>query len=274
MRRLWLAAMMFGAVTAAHAADLPDLPVLRGGLTDGLTRSSTNWAGFYVGGQAGYGTSTENFGGSNTNLLTPLLDHNVIQQMDVQNWNLGLGKVSQHGTGFGGFAGYNWQFDDVVVGAEVSYLHGAYGGTSTASKELISGAALTDSFFHDVRVDSSASIQITDMATFRGRAAYAYGCFLPYIFGGVGFGNANISRTVTIYDSIATSALGPWSQPFVNGATDVRHNNLVVGYSGGLGIDVALMAGLFMRAEWEYARYTTVVDTSVNTVRVGLGYKF
>ena len=57
-------------------------------------------------------------------------------------------------------------------------------------------------------------------------------------------------------------------------ATDERHNNLIVGYSGGLGIDVSLTAGLFMRAEWEYARYTTVVDTSINTVRAGLGYKF
>ncbi|MBR0798391.1 porin family protein [Bradyrhizobium jicamae] len=275
MRRLLLAAMMFGAVSGARAADLPDLPVLRGGFTDdSLSRSSTNWSGFYIGGQGGYGTSTENFGGSNANLLAGLLDHNVIQQMDVANWNLGLGKVSQHGTGFGGFAGYNWQYDDVVVGAEMSYLHGTYGGTSIATKELVSGTALTDSFFHDVRVDSSASIQITDMATFRGRAGYAWGCLLPYIFGGVGFGNANISRSVTVHDAVSATALGTFIplQPLT--ATEERHNNLIVGYSGGLGIDVSLTAGLFMRAEWEYARYTTVVDTSVNTVRLGLGYKF
>lgn len=274
MRRLLLAAMMLGAVTSARAADLPDLPILRGGFTDGLTRSSTNWSGFYIGGQASYGSSNENFGGTNTNLLAGLLDHNVIQQMDVANWNLGLGKQSQHGTGYGAFAGYNWQFEDVVVGAEVSYVHGAYGGSSTATKELVSGTALSDSFFHDVRVDSSASIQITDMATFRGRAAYAWGCFLPYIFGGVGFGNANISRSVTVYDAVSTTALGNFTALMPLSATDERHNNLVVGYSGGLGIDINLMAGLFMRAEWEYARYTTVVDTSVNTVRVGLGYKF
>jgi len=29
-----------------------------------------------------------------------------------------------------------------------------------------------------------------------------------------------------------------------------------------------------MRAEWEYVRFTSAVDTSVNTVRAGLGYKF
>ena len=26
--------------------------------------------------------------------------------------------------------------------------------------------------------------------------------------------------------------------------------------------------------EWEYARFTTVVDTNVSTGRIGLGYKF
>jgi opacity protein-like surface antigen len=29
-----------------------------------------------------------------------------------------------------------------------------------------------------------------------------------------------------------------------------------------------------MRAEWEYARFSGAVDTSINTVRAGLGYKF
>jgi opacity protein-like surface antigen len=35
-----------------------------------------------------------------------------------------------------------------------------------------------------------------------------------------------------------------------------------------------LAAGLFLRAEWEYVRFASSVDTSVNTVRAGLGYKF
>jgi len=35
-----------------------------------------------------------------------------------------------------------------------------------------------------------------------------------------------------------------------------------------------LISCLFLRAEWEYVRWATVIDTSVNTVRLGLGYKF
>lgn len=271
MRRLLLAAAMCGMITAANAADLP---YLRGGFTDGLSSTSVNWEGAYVGGQAGYGSSDENFTGSNSNMLSALLDHNVVQEMQVPSWNLGMGKQSSRTTGFGAFAGYNWQWEDVVLGLEGSWLHGSFGGTSSASKELISGTALSDSLFHDVAVTSSSSISISDMATFRGRAAYAWGCFLPYAFGGLALGNADITHSVTVHDSIATAITGPFSAPAVLQATDAQHNHLIYGYTAGLGVDVNIVGGLFARAEWEYIRFTSSVDTNINTVRAGIGYKF
>ncbi len=274
MRRFLLVTVMCGVAAGAQAADLPDLPILRGAVTDGMSTSRVNWQGFYVGGQGGYGSSDENFSGSNSNMLAALLDHNVIQQMDVANWNLGLGKQSSRSPGYGGFVGYNWQWTDVVVGLEASYLHGKFGGTSQASKELVSGSALTDGFFHDVAVDSSAAISISDMATFRARAAYAWGCFLPYAFGGIALGNADISRTVVVHDAVSPVITGPFTALTPLTATNVQHNHLIYGYSGGLGVDVNLVGGLFMRAEWEYIRFSSSVDTSINTVRAGLGYKF
>lgn len=274
MRRLLWAAAMCAAMSTAQAADMPGLPILRGAFTDGLTTSRPNWQGFYVGGQAGYGSSDENFSGSNSTMLAALLDHNVIQEMDVANWNLGLGKASHRSGGYGAFVGYNGQWDDVVLGLEVSYLHGTFGGSSSAFKELVSGSALSDGNFHDVAVTSSASISIKDMATFRGRAAYAWGCFLPYMFGGFALGNADISRSVTVNDAVAASASGPFTALVPLTATDAVHNHLIYGYTGGLGLDVNLVGGLFMRAEWEYIRFTSSVDTSINTVRAGLGYKF
>jgi outer membrane immunogenic protein len=274
MRRLLLAAMMFGAASGARAADLPDLPILRGSYTEGLTSSKVNWQGFYVGGQGGYGSSDENFAGSNANMLAALLDHNVIQEMQVSQWNLGLGKQSARSSGYGAFAGYNWQWDDVVLGLEGSYLHGSFGGANHATKALISGSALSDGFFHSVAVDSSASIAVSDMATVRARAAYAWGCFLPYVFAGIALGNADISHSVVVHDAVSAVITGPFTPLGTLTATDVVHNHLVYGYSGGLGIDVNLIGGLFMRAEWEYVRFTATVDTSINTVRAGLGYKF
>jgi opacity protein-like surface antigen len=250
------------------------MPVLRGGFTEGLSHTSVNWAGFYAGAQGGYGSSDENFSRSQENLLAALLSDNVVQEMGVAQWNLGLGKQSARSSAYGAFAGYNWQWDDVVLGLEGSYMHGSFGGTATASKELVSSAALSDNFFHDVAVKSTSSISISDMATLRARAAYSWGCFLPYVFGGIALGNAEIVHTATVADAVSLNALGPFVPLATLSATDALHNHLVYGYTAGLGFDVNLIGGLFLRGEWEYVRFTTTIDTSINTVRAGLGYKF
>ena len=262
---------MFGVVSGATAADMPDF--LRGSLSAGPV-PTVNWQGFYIGAQAGYGSSDENFSGSNSTMLAALLSNNVVEEMGVSRWNLGLGKNSARAPGYGAFTGYNWQWDDVVIGVEASYLHGSFGGKSSAFKALTSGSALSDGFFHSVSVTSSSAISISDMATFRGRAAYSFGCFLPYLFGGLALGNANITRSVLVTDAVSTTILGIFTPLQPLSADDAQHNHLIYGYTAGLGVDVNLVGGLFLRAEWEYIRFTTVVDTNINTVRAGLGYKF
>jgi opacity protein-like surface antigen len=95
------------------------------------------------------------------------------------------------------------------------------------------------------------------------------------LFGGLALGNADISRSVTVQDSGSATAGGPTSITFTPlNATEAVHNHLIYGYTAGLGVDVNLVGGLFMRAEYEYIRFTSTVDTSINTVRAGLGYKF
>jgi opacity protein-like surface antigen len=274
MRRFVLAAVMTGAAWGAQAADLADLPILRGSYTDGPT-SSVNWAGFYLGGQGGYGSADGNFQGSTRNIASKLLADTLIESaMQVSQWDLGLGKTSARNSGFGAFAGYNWQWDEAVLGVEASYLHGTFGGTTSASEERVTTAALSDTFFHDVKATSSAAISISDMATFRGRTGYAFGCFLPYAFGGFALGNADITRSFLVEDRRGVTASGPFSPPAILSATEGVHNHLIYGYTMGLGMDINLIGGLFMRAEWEYVRFTATVDTTINTVRAGLGYKF
>jgi opacity protein-like surface antigen len=275
MRRFLLVALMFGAVSGAQAADMPDLPILRGGFVDGLTTSGANWQGFYIGGQAGYGSSDENFKGSTANMTRALLADTLIENaMQVSQWNLALGKNSARSSGYGAFAGYNWQWDDVVVGLETSYLHGTFGGSTSATEARSSLTALSDGLFHDVTATSTASISISDMATFRGRAAYAFGCFLPYAFGGFALGNADISRSITVQDVVSLTRFSAGTALAPLTATDAVHNHLIYGYTAGLGVDINLIGGLFMRAEWEYVRFTAAVDTNINTVRAGLAYKF
>jgi outer membrane immunogenic protein len=278
MRRLLLAAVMFGTAAGAHAADMPDF--LRGSLS-GAPAPAVNWQGYYIGGQAGYGSSDENFNGSTSNIISSLLADTLIEnEMGVSQWNLGLGKQSARSSGFGGFAGYNSQWGDVVLGLEASYLHGSFGGAASASESRFD--TLSDNMVHAVTATSQSAIAISDMATLRARAGYAYGSFLPYLFGGVALGDADITRSVTVQDAFGptlASAAAACSTPgspncAILNSSQAQHGHLIYGYSAGAGVDINLIGGLFMRAEWEYVRFASQVDTSINTVRAGLGYKF
>jgi outer membrane immunogenic protein len=282
MRRFLFAAAMMGAVSTAHAADLP---ILRGGITDPLSSTSVNWQGFYVGGQYGYGSSDANLSGTNQGMTAALLANTTIEsELGVSQWPLTLGKTSVQTSAYGGFVGYNWQWTEAVLSAEMSYMHGSFGGTSSASMSRLFSTALSDGFFHAVTSSSSSSISISDMATFRGRAGYAYGSFLPYAFAGVALGSADITRTVNVIDEysptlaplLTTGCPNSSAVPVCASlsATNAQHNHLVYGYSAGLGMDVNLIGGLFLRGEWEYVRFVDQIEVNINTVRAGLGYKF
>ncbi len=275
MRRILLAAVMFGTASCAEAADLSDLPILRGAFSDGLTTRTVYWQGYYIGGQGSYGTSDMNFTGSTRTVAAALLANTAMEAAGgISSWPVGGGKVSAHGHGYGAFAGYNAQWDDVVIGLEANYVHGKFGGsaTGTMSRSFVDSLGYTN----DVTYDSTSSMAISDMATLRLRAGYAFGSFLPYMFGAVALGQADITKTARIHGRSVNAGAAPGFQniPFDLSATDGVYSHLIYGYSGGLGVDMMLTAGLFLRAEWEYVRFTASVDTQVNTVRAGLGYKF
>ncbi|MBN8988285.1 MAG: porin family protein [Rhizobiales bacterium] len=274
MRRFLLAMMICGIAAGAQAADMPDLPILRGGLTEGFSRSSVNWQGVYVGGQAAYGTSNMNFTGSTKTVAARLLSGlEMEQQQNISSWPI-MGKVSTHGEGFGGFVGYNSQWTDVVLGVEANYMHGKFGGSQTDSMSRF--FTLPSGYTDSVTYEGTAKMQISDVGTLRARAGYAYGSFLPYAFAGVALGQANIIRTAHVFGLQVNPAAAPGFQsvPFDVSATEAQYSKLIYGYSFGIGTDIMLMSCLFLRAEWEYVRFATTIDTSVNTVRVGLGYKF
>ena len=194
MRRFLLVAVMCGAVTGAQAADMSDLPFLRGSFTEGLNTSQVNWQGFYVGGQAGYGSSDENLPAPMRPCLPPCWTMTSSRRCRFRNEISVSEGNSTRSSAFGAFAGYNSSMGRRRR-RPGSNLHARQvrGSVSRDHVQLVSGSALSDSFFHDVAVNSSASISISDMATFRARAAYAWGCFLPYMFGGFALGKADIS---------------------------------------------------------------------------------
>src|SRR5882757_4051373 len=196
MRRFLMVAMMFGAVTGARAADLPDLPILRGSVAPSLSASSRNWDGWYAGGQVGYTTADMDFSHSVKTLTNFMLRNSVLQD-PVSQWSL-LSKNHAQATGFGGFVGRNWQWDQVVVGVEANYNYMnslASSSTNGMSLNIVNpaGENTPDGHTHtySTTLSGTASLQIKDVVTFRGRAGWVAGDFLPYMFGGLAVGRVD-----------------------------------------------------------------------------------
>lgn len=257
MRRFLMAAMMIGAVQSAEAADMPDLPFLRGSFTDAPLRSTPVWQGYYVGGQGSWGSADMKFAGANDVIARDLMPYSSIQTLNLVP---SLGKSANTGTGFGGFVGYNTQWEDVVVGVEANYIHGSFtGGSSPVPFRSTDATGAVQ-----IQSASSASVSVNDYGSLRARAGYVLGSFLPYVFGGVAGGRADIDRSVSLLGNF---------DPLVTRTSSLK-DHFIYGYSAGAGIDVMLVGGLFLRAEYEYQRFTSPVDININTVRAGLGYKF
>lgn len=253
MRGLILAAVMLGTVSAAQAADMPDLPILRGSVTDGLSSSGVNWQGYYVGGQGDYGAITSK--------VSPTINSDIqstfVTPGPAYNWQP-LAFAHSSSAGYGAFGGYNGQWDDVVLGIEANYIHGGFKSTSNSVGQTFNGSNAVIA-----TTATSAMVGVSDFGSLRARAGYVWGCFLPYAFFGGGVG----SQTVDRYASASPS-------PVLPATTFTSKNKLVYGYSAGLGVDVMVVGGLFLRAEYEYQRVTSDIESNVNTIRAGLGYKF
>lgn len=253
MRGLILAAAMLGMVSAAHAADMPDLPILRGSVTEGLSSAAVNWQGYYVGGQGDYGTITSKIAST----VNSDLQSTYVTPGPAYNWQP-LAAAQSSAAGYGAFAGYNGQWDDVVLGIEANYIHSGFKSLTSSSGQTFNNANQVIA-----TAASAAVVGLSDFGSLRARAGYAWGCFLPYAFIGGGVGSQTVDRYV--YGSA-----GSLQTP----TTFATKSKLVYGYTAGLGFDVMVVGGLFLRAEYEYQRMTSDIESNVNTVRAGLGYKF
>lgn len=229
MRRIALALAFVGAATAAANAADP-AGVLRGAVMDVTQAPTVDWNGFYVGGHFATGTSDINFRDAMT--LLPGADP--------------LGKESSSGSGFGGFVGYNAQWDQAaLLGFEINYTRGDFGAHKTV---IAPGPDVT-----------FGSVDLKDIVSARLRAGWTTGIFMPYAFGGASYGVADLTRTYT-----------------TGGVTNAIYQNRhsVYGFNAGAGIEMMVFGSGFLRAEFDYTRFSNPIDTSVTTGRLGAGIKF
>jgi len=244
----------------------------------------TNWRGFYVGGQAGYSDAGADFSQTTQAPIAYALRDLTLESQDApSNWPV-LGSAN-HGMGsFGGFVGYNTQFEKLVAGLEANYEQASL--SLLAPNSPITRVTPVDSQGDNylVNITGSGSMTNLDFGTLRARAGWALGNFLPYGFVGVAVGRANINIATTITGQQNPPASGgacsssntPPCFPFLVSGTAGKDSEWLYGGTVGAGLDVAVTRNIFLRAEYEYVQFGQVAGlvVNINTARVGAAFKF
>jgi opacity protein-like surface antigen len=278
MRRAILGLVMIGLVHDASAGDL-DLPVLRGSNAYDMGMPAYHrWSGFYVGGQGGFTAANLNFSKAGQSLLADMLRNTTIEsEFAVSHWPQPT-EGRDSGLTYGGFIGYNWQWDDAVLGLELNYNRSSF--SSSGSDSITRIITTLDEYQYTVTATASGSAKVTDFGTFRVRGGYVMGSFMPYGTVGLAVGLVNLTKTASVsYPApidVSSGGVQPLLPPFSDSASLVKNGVVAVGYSAGLGFDYEVVPGVFVRGEYEYVGFPSVKDFSINisTVRGGVGVKF
>lgn len=269
--------LALGLVPAAQAADLFDLPILRGSSASELGPPSyQRWDGVYAGVQAGYQAASMDFGGSTRDQIAYILRNTTIEnEARVSTWTV-LPSSATSGTSYGGFVGYNMQWENAIIGFELNYDRSNLNGS--ASDSIARSYLVSTGYFYNVLVSSQASLRVQDYVTARARVGWDGGWFMPYMFGAVAVARVDAVRAATVTTS-ATDVSGLGRPNIGSGPTtqaDRSDGAFAYGYAVGLGADVAITSNLFLRGEWEYLKltYNGGYAADINTLRGGLGVRF
>lgn len=217
-------------VFAAHSANAADAIVYQEPAPV-VVAPVFSWAGGYIGGQIGYGWGSSKFYNSD-----------------------GSDKVKPDGFLGGVYAGYNFDTgSNFILGIDGDVT---FNGLKKSER------------FTDALGDYSFESKLRTSGAVRARVGIAYDRFMPYLAGGVAFGDIKNSLTV-------------------NGDT-YSHSKTRTGWTVGGGFDYAATDNVIMRLEYRYTDYGrkdfagTVDGESfnarnkfkVNEVRLGVAYKF
>ena len=275
------AALLASAMAAVFTAPAFAQDTLRGSYV--TSPQYYQWDGFYGGAQVNYNIGSAKFNDATQPLTDYILRNNVIRDEVSQFTTLPNGSTT--GNSWGGFIGYNWQWDDVVVGVEANYSRmNLFKDSSDSLRRLFidNGQAPPGyTYTYDITVTGDASVKVTDLATFRARAGWSVGSLLPYAFLAFAVARADVTTRATVSGtreemSGGVIVAGPYPLDF--GGPQVSRREGVFTYGGaiGLGFDWALTQNLFVRGEYEYLQLQAIegIDIRLNTVRAAVGLKF
>ena len=127
------------------------------------------------------------------------LQDTVVEQQYAPSQLQTLGQGSASAFGYGGFVGYNAQWQDVITGIEATYTHTSLSVSSIRLRDCQPRFTRPAGGVTSVAIGpSTGRFDLTDYGEIRGRAGYVMGSFLPYGFVGVvvGMGNYSVSTSV------------------------------------------------------------------------------
>jgi outer membrane immunogenic protein len=198
-----------------------------------------DWTGFYIGAQGGYqsGKFSGPFGNASQSGFGPY-------------------SFNQDQALIGGYTGYNFQMDQIVLGIEGD-LNAGLGGRKLDRNVLWNGTTL-----YDIGGDQTWNGDV------RARLGFALDRFMPYVAGGVAFGDVK-----TTY---AFAGLPPF----------LKESTSRVGWTIGGGLDYAITDQFIGRVEYRYTdlgsdSFTNVGENTYDKVKftsqsvlVGFAFKF
>lgn len=178
MKKLLLGSAAVVAVLAAAPALAADMPVK----APPVAVAVQSWTGYYVGLNAGYTWSTGNVTATDV-FGNPALGGGP--QLGAGSAALVNGSRSVRGSFIGGAQlGYNWQFNNTVVGVETD-LQGI-------GRSRTRFSSFTDPGFPANPINQTVSQDASWLGTLRGRAGFlATPTFLAYATGGLAYGGGS-----------------------------------------------------------------------------------
>lgn len=256
--------VLTGAATAADMA-------LRGSLPGYEDRS--NWTGVYVGVAYGYSAATvnpTNVENAFVSAYTGLYPGNAFLYNQTP-----VGGMDSRGA-FAIFGGYQAQYEDAVLGFEMDYTalgsnrvvdrFAADGSVITLVPSVLGPAGTYDFTDQTLRTQ----LRVRDYMTFRMRAGWDLGNFMPFMTAGLAVGRGTEMGTLTanVCPAGCTTAM-PVSMTY-------QKNITTGGIAYGAGLDVRIGHHVLLRGEYQgvtFARFGSG-NSTVHTVRAGVGLKY
>jgi outer membrane immunogenic protein len=277
MRRLCWALLAMALASPAAAADLGVPPVF----SSVGPGTSTCWCGFYFGGQFGMSDGDAQFRDATQPLIAYILRDTLLEEdQSVSKWPV-LGTANNTAVGYGGFVGFNAQFESAVIGVEANYNHAAF-ALHAPAYPIGRTTSDTAGNAYAVNFTGSGSLTADDFFTLRVKGGWAAGPFLPYAFVGLAGAVASTSVSVTgTGEQYSSGTVGVCSATqvcvgFPITGSFTASSQVLYGFTLGGGVDFAVTQNIFVRAEVEYDQFNPPPGYYFHVVtgRIGGGLKF